>query len=176
MSSENWNISIAEIMAYAAWHRNGPDKRVKIHRPVGVKLKEPDPVPVVPVPVEPVPVEPVPVVPEPDPVSVVPEPEPVPMVPEPEPEPRPVIPVVPVVVMAPVPRIQDTQRLSSIEVNGELQPTQKTYENEKLPYVHGKVVFLRVEQSKKKFQKVDDISSKITFDENLAICLSLSFS
>ena len=31
----------------------------------------------------------------------------------------------------------------------------------------GKVVFLRIE--------ADDISSKMTFDENLAICLSLSF-
>ena len=43
------------------------------------------------------------------------------------------------------------------------------------------VVFLRVEQSKKKKKKkkksrwhlADDISLKIMFDENLAICLSL---
>ena len=47
--------------------------------------------------------------------------------------------------------------------------------NEKLPYVRGTVVFLRVEQSKKKFQKADDISSKITFHESLVICLSLRF-
>ena len=50
--------------------------------------------------------------------------------------------------------------------------------NEKLPHVYGEVVFLRVEQSKIKFQKADDInladdfSSKITFDENFTICLS----
>ena len=36
-------------MAYAAWHRNGPDKRIKLHRPVGVKQKEPE---IVPVPIE----------------------------------------------------------------------------------------------------------------------------
>ena len=52
--------------------------------------------------------------------------------------------------------------------------------NEKLPFVCGKVVFLRVEQSKKKNPKsrrhlADDILSKIMFDENLAICLSLRF-
>ena len=52
--------------------------------------------------------------------------------------------------------------------------------DEKLPYVCGKSVFLRVEQSKRRIPKsrlqlVDDISSKITFDENLAICLSLRF-
>ena len=38
--------------------------------------------------------------------------------------------------------------------------------NEKLPCVYGKVVFLHL---------ADDISSKTTFDENLAICLSLRF-
>ena len=29
--------------------------------------------------------------------------------------------------------------------------------------------------NQKKFQKADDISSKIMFDENIAICLSLTF-
>ena len=51
--------------------------------------------------------------------------------------------------------------------------------NEKLPHVHGKVVFLLVEQFKKipksRQHLADDISSKITLDENLAICLSLRF-
>ena len=41
--------------------------------------------------------------------------------------------------------------------------THKMYE--KLPNVRGKVVFLRAE----------DISSKIMFEENLTICLSLRF-
>ena len=54
-----------------------------------------------------------------------------------------------------------------------------------LPNVHAKVVFLHVEQSKKKKKKkktkgrqhlANDISSKITIDENLAICLSLRLS
>ena len=52
--------------------------------------------------------------------------------------------------------------------------------NEKLPYVHGKVVFLRVEQSKKikknRRHLAVDILSKIMFDENLAISLILRIS
>ena len=51
--------------------------------------------------------------------------------------------------------------------------------NEKLLHVHGTVVFLHVEQSKKKSKKqmtlADNISSKTTFDKNLAIRVSLRF-
>ena len=61
-----------------------------------------------------------------------------------------------------------------IHVNSTVNQT-----TEKLPNVHGKVIFLHAEQSKKNPKSrqdlVDDISSKIMFDENLTICLSLRF-
>ena len=65
--------------------------------------------------------------------------------------------------------------------------------NEKLPYVNGKVVFLRsgdhyhsdgichkttvtsIQKNPKSRHLADDILSKIMFDENLAICLRLRF-
>ena len=99
-----------EIMAYAAWHRNGPDKRIKLHRPVGVKQKEPE---IVPVPIE----EPE-AKPEPEP-GVVPVPiEESEIKPEPEPELEREPKVIPVPIMVAVPRIStNEQRLSSIEVH-----------------------------------------------------------
>ena len=101
-----------EIMAYAAWHRNGPDKRIKLHRPVGVKQKEPE---IVPVPIEEPEANPEP---EPEPVVVpvpIEEPETKPE-PEPEPEPEREPEVIPEPIMAAVPRIStNEQRLSSIE-------------------------------------------------------------
>ena len=94
-------------MAYAAWHRNGPDKRIKIHRPVGAKQKEPE---VVPVLIE----EPeAKSEPEPEPERET-EPEPVP---EPEHEPEREPEVIPIPIMTAVPRIACEQRLSSIEVH-----------------------------------------------------------